>query len=467
MTKQSIGHEQSAKYQYFAALVVNIFLMCYGVTCGWASPSIILLMSDETPLPSGKITMDEASYVASLICIGGLIGNIVFGFITNKFGRKIPLLFLTLPAIISWTLIWFAQNVYYLYAARLLNGFFGGGIYTIVPLFLSEIAVDRVRGVLGSTLVLSGNIGILIAFTLGNYFDFTITPKFVIASAALCFVLLFSFPETPLFLMKQNKISEAEKSIRFYQNLKGDTDYEVLQTEMNKLRSSLEGNSPNKTTNNSLKCSDLMTGSGKKAMIIGIVLAALNQLCGCFAMLQYTANIFKEAGSNMSPNMSAIVVGVIQLLGSYVASALVDRAGRKFLFAVSTIGIACGSITLGVYMMLKTSGYDVESVNWIPIVSFSFVIFIASWAVLTLPFLVISEILPEKLKNFGTSFCMAILWSSSYAMIKYLPLLTDTFGFHGTLFIFSAVCLASAIFIIFYMPETKGKSYEEIMNLLQ
>ncbi|XP_031622894.1 facilitated trehalose transporter Tret1-like isoform X2 [Contarinia nasturtii] len=439
--------------------------MGYGVVCGWSSPNIVLLTSDESPLSSGKITMNEASWSASLICIGGLVGNICFGFITNRFGRKNPLIFITIPVIISWLLILYAQNFYYLAAARLLNGFTGGAIYTIVPPFLSEIAIDRVRGLLGSTLVLSCNIGILLAFVFGNYFDFYMTPKFVIASTILCAVLLCFFPESPSFLMKQNRISEAERSIRFYQNLKKDADYEVLQSEMNKLKNSLQGDSTKKSV--SIKWCDLTSGAGRKAMTIGIVLAALNQLCGCFAMLQYTANIFKEAGSAMSPNMSAIVVGVIQLIGSYVTTALVDRTGRKFLFAVSTIGIAFGLITLGVYMMLKTSGHEVETFSWIPIVSFSFVIFIASWAVLTLPFLVISEIMPEKLKDFGMSFCMAILWSTSFAIIKYLPFLNNALGFHGTLFVFASVCLSCAIFIILYMPETKGKSYEEIQKTLR
>lgn len=84
-----------------------------------------------------------------------------------------------------------------------------------------------------------------------------------------------------------------------------------------------------KTDENSLKWSDFTMNPGKKAMLIGTVLAALNQLSGVFAMLNYTASIFEDAGSNMTPNLSAIVVGVIQLFGSYMSTVLVDRAGRK------------------------------------------------------------------------------------------------------------------------------------------
>lgn len=99
---------------------------------------------------------------------------------------------------------------------------------------------------------------------------------------------------------------------------------------MSELKKSIGNAKPDEKCNgNSFNWSDLMRAPGRKAITIGIVLVAINQFCGCFAMLNYTSNIFKEAGSNMSPNMSAIIVGVIQLLGSYVATNLVERAGRK------------------------------------------------------------------------------------------------------------------------------------------
>lgn len=77
-----------------------MLLIGYGITCGWSSPSIILLTSDDTPLPSGKVSMDEASWIASFLCLGGLIGNIFFGFITKAFGRKVPLIVIGIPTIV-------------------------------------------------------------------------------------------------------------------------------------------------------------------------------------------------------------------------------------------------------------------------------------------------------------------------------------------------------------------------------
>lgn len=79
---------------------MNLLLIDFGISCGWSSPSIILLTSDESPLPTGKITMDEASWIASFLCIGGLIGNVFFAYITSYFGRKKPLIFIAIPTIV-------------------------------------------------------------------------------------------------------------------------------------------------------------------------------------------------------------------------------------------------------------------------------------------------------------------------------------------------------------------------------
>lgn len=130
----------------------------------------------------------------------------------------------------------------------------------------------------------------------------------------------------------------AENSIRFYRNLStSDKDYELIKSEVNKLKSALGDIDKNKCEENSMKWSDISSRPGRKAMIIGIVLIVLNQFCGCFAILQYTGTIFEEADSSISANDSSIIVGAIQLFGSYIATLLVDRAGRKVLYFIIQI----------------------------------------------------------------------------------------------------------------------------------
>lgn len=125
-------------------------------------------------------------------------------------------------------------------------------------------------------------------------------------------------------------LQEAEESIRFYRQLDrhSKTEMEILQVEMNKLESLL-AKMKCTSSESKLRVADFMTPAARKAMLISLMLAATNQLCGCFTMISYTATIFRESGSTLTPNRSAIVVGCIQVCGAYASSVLVDRAGRK------------------------------------------------------------------------------------------------------------------------------------------
>lgn len=115
---------------------------------------------------------------------------------------------------------------------------------------------------------------------------------------------------------------------------------------------------------------------------------ALNQFSGVVGMLSYTANIFADAGSSLEPNIATIVIGIMQLVANVFATNLVDRAGRKLLIALSSMAMALGLAVLGVYMNLKSWDVDVTAFSWLPLVSFSFVVFVSQIGVLSLPFIV-------------------------------------------------------------------------------
>lgn len=141
------------------------------------------------------------------------------------------------------------------------------------------------------------------------------------------------------------------------------------------------------------------TRAGRKAFVIGVALILMHELCGCFTMLNYTALIFRESGSGISPNLSAIIVGFIQLLGTYVATFLVDRIGRKILLTFSAIGTAICLACLGAYSLCNSIGINVKEHSWISIASFSGMMFLAACGIVPLMFVVIAEVMPEKVKS--------------------------------------------------------------------
>lgn len=122
----------------------------------------------------------------------------------------------------------------------------------------------------------------------------------------------------------------------------------------------------------------------------------LHEFCGCFTMLNYAATIFRESGSVISPNFSAIIVGFIQLLGTYAATFLVDLLGRKLLLTFSSVGTGLSLLCLGAYTYAHNLGFDVKPYSWISIASFSGMMFLAACGIIPLMFVVISEVMPEK-----------------------------------------------------------------------
>lgn len=128
--------------------------------------------------------------------------------------------------------------------------------------------------------------------------------------------------------------------------------------------------------------------------------------------------IFDEAGSSMSPNISSIVVGAIQVVGVYCSTLLVDRAGRKFLMVSSAFGCALGLFAFGGYDLLKHQGVDVSEFTWIPLASFSFVIFVANLGVVSLPFLVMTEVAPLKIKDIVYSINLSISWILAFLALQ-------------------------------------------------
>lgn len=164
---------------------------------------------------------------------------------------------------------------------------------------------------------------------MGNYCNYFTIPKVVVALTGLFVSLFVLFPESPMALVKKDKIEKAEKSIRFYQNTSGNEhENEAIQAEIEKLKATLTTKTE-RSCENSFNWRNLLTPEARKALMIGIYLSALNQFSGCCAMLFYIAYIFSLSGSHLTPNMSAILVGTIQLIGALVSTQLVDRAGRK------------------------------------------------------------------------------------------------------------------------------------------
>lgn len=203
--------------------------------------------------------------------------------------------------------------------------------------------------------------------------------------------------------------------MKFYRGSQQEDHNETLdiQVELQSMASSLSN-----TTNSKFSMNDLKARHARRAVCYGIALMALNMFCGCFPMMNFTATIFESSGSTLSPNISSIIVGAVQVIGAILCTFLVEKAGRKLLLSVSAFGISLGLAIMSLFTFSTSREIDLSNFSWIPLASFSFVIFISNLGVNTLPFLYLSEIVPTKTKAFTTVLCLSMLYIFATAVIQ-------------------------------------------------
>ncbi|XP_040168173.1 facilitated trehalose transporter Tret1-like isoform X1 [Anopheles arabiensis] len=455
--------------QYMATVLVNLLGVSYGMISGWSSSALPTLQTsagDERLLESGAITLQQASWIGGALCLGGIVGTLVGGAIVDRLGRKCTAWIAGLPLVVCWVLVIVANHPGYLMGARFLGGLAGGIEFVVTPLYVSEIACTSHRGTLSSLLILSCCLGVEFAYLAGALLHYYTIP-WVSVSVPVFFLATFCFlPETPSHLAKVQKLAAAERSLRFFRGIRSEKDTIGEDEYVRELQLLQSVHAKDATV---LSWSDFTSRHAQLGLLICLTLMALNQFCGCFYMMNYAQSVFAESGSvlNLSPSLSVIVVGLIQLIGCYVCTLLVDRIGRKILLLISSFGLTLGQSVFASYCYGQELGYDLTSFSWLPLVCFSVIVFIGTIGVGTMPFVVLAEIMPQKIKGFATTLCMVTNWTFAFIALKYFSTLSIVFGMYGLLLFFAICSLLGMLFVLLAMPETKGKTFHEIERIME
>lgn len=206
----------------------------------------------------------------------------------------------------------------------------------------------------------------------------------------------------------------------------------------------------------------------------------ISQFSGTFTISSYAAIIFKATGSTIEPNLSAIIMGTVQIFGTYFASLLMDRLGRKMLLLVSTCGTTLGLLVTGTYAYLSENGYNMDGFNYLPVVSLSFVIFVAAIGIIPVPYVLVNEIFPRKvsdrssvliiiiicipfalqIRKVSATICTCTVSLFAFIMLRTFPIMKDSLSLYGCLWFFSGVSMLGILFTVAVVKETKGKNLD-------
>ncbi len=389
----------------------------------------------------------HGSVVMAMALWGTVIGAIFGGIPTNALGRKKTLLIIGALYFISAIGSALVDGPYIFAAFRFIGGLGVGASTIAAPAYVSEIAPQKDRGRLVSLYQFNIVLGILIAF-LSNYLlrDTGSEPwRWMLGVEAIPALIYFLFvlviPESPRWLISKGKIQQAEATLKII-----NPDINV-QDKIMEIRMQAE---------NKVSGENIFMKKYRLPLILAFLIAFFNQLSGINAFLYYAPRIFEEAGLGQSTALlSSIGIGVVNLLFTLLGVFLIDRLGRKKLMYIGSIGYIISLSLVSAAFFLNWGGY------FVPIFLF---IFIASHAIGqgAVIWVFISEIFPNHIRASGQAFGSSTHWLLAAIIPSLIPFLFSTVGAGAVFAFFAFMMVLQLLFVIFMMPETKGKSLEEL-----
>jgi len=445
-----------------ASSVATLASLNFGLTIGYTSPTQHAIQSDKNL----HLSDNQFSWFAALIAVGAILGSIIGGASVDILGRKTTILATSIFYAPGWCLISYASNVDMLYAGRILTGVADGMTSLAVPLYIAEISTPSLRGGLCSISSLAGSLGIFLAYLVGYALSWEWLAMFAVMLTALMVILMAFMPETPRWLLAHNKRHATIKVLIWLRGSEYDVAEECFEIE----------NNLDQQEKSSF--ADFKTPGLYKPLIIGSLLIVFLQFSGILAVLFFAADIFKSAGFNNAKAVAISVAGS-QMIGTSIACLVVDKTGRRLLLMIGSIAMTISLLLLGIYYdiakiplapgekTISIFGHASHSVplgqiSWLAIISVIVyvILFSIGWA--PLPWLLLSEIFPPHARGFAGGIVNVINWILVFVVTKSFNTMTLTFYKQGTFWFFGALTLASFFFVMFFVPETKGKTLEEI-----
>ena len=437
-----------------------------------------LLFGYDTAVISGTVSQVTAQFQLTTLMsgwfvgcalIGSIIGVAFGGALSDRFGRKKTMVLSAILFTVSGFGCALSNSFYQLVVWRMIGGA-GIGIVSIVcPLYISEISPALHRGRLVSLYQLAVTIGFLAAYLM-NYFLLNISVGYVSSSpilqnvfgteiwrgmlgfeslpALLFLVVIFFIPESPRWLIVRNRENEAVNVFSKIYNEKQDVAFQVSETKgmlLNQEKSDWKM---------------LFQPGIRKAVIIGCAIAILGQFMGVNAVLYYGPSIFEQSGLSSGDSLFyQSLIGVINMLTTVLALLIIDKVGRKKLVYFGVTGMILSLILIGIYF-INAEALGLTSIFLL--VCFLAYIFFCAISISAVIFVFLSEMYPTKIRGLAMSVAGFSLWIGTYLIGQLTPWMLETLAPAGTFFMFALMCIPYMLIVWKLMPETAGKSLEEI-----
>lgn len=448
-------------YVFFLAIVAALGGLLFGYDTAVISGTI-----DDVVAQFHLDVMQQGWYVGCAL-IGSICGVAIAGIMSDRLGRR-PTMFISAALFtLSGICCAVAPNFHFLVAARIIGGLGIGIISVVAPVYISEISITRYRGQLVSLYQLAVTVGFLAAYVV-NYLllNFSHIGHFANSWLQLIFVgevwrgmlgmeglpalfflvILFLIPESPRWLITQNKDGRAAVIFSKIYIRKEDVEKQVADT-----KSTIAGEQKSEWKR-------LLRPGILKAVVIGVCIAILGQFMGVNAVLYYGPSMFKDAGMS-DPLFCQVLVGLVNMLTTVLATFIIDRVGRHKLIYYGVSGMIVCLIMIAVYFAFHESwGLSV----WFMLTFFLLYVFCCAVSISAVVFVLLSEMYPNSVRGLAMSIAGFALWIGTYLIGQLTPWMLETLQPTGTFLLFAVMCVPYILIMWRCVPETAGMSLEDI-----
>jgi sugar porter (SP) family MFS transporter len=433
--------------------------LLFGYDQGVISGALPLLQKDL------DLSTLESEIVTSWVTLGALVGALVAGGIADRIGRRYTAVVAGVLFALGALVEAVAPGAGMLTVGRVVTGLGVGFASVVAPLYAAEMAPKWLRGRFVSTYQLAITVGILFAYLADDALTGSDRWRLMFGLAVIPGVALvigfLVMPESARWLLKMGRRDEARASL-----LKVDgpeiADAELAQIEKDLVAEEQEGQA---------SWGEVMAPSLRRALWVGIGLAVLQQVTGINAIIYYANEIFAEAGFTTAEQQAKATlwaVGVVNVLATLIAVAWVDKFGRRPLLLTGLVGmtVSLGAVGLSFAALENTAETATSTTVGGIVTVLALVVFIASFAFSMGPIVwtLISEIYPNRVRGRAISVATAANWLAAFLVAQFFLSLVDAIGESTTFFLFAALCVVSFVFVWRLVPETKGRSLEEIQE---
>ncbi|XP_052188066.1 sugar transporter ERD6-like 7 isoform X2 [Diospyros lotus] len=429
---------------YLSTFVAVCGSYAFGACAGYSSPTESAITEDL------NLSLAEYSLFGSILTFGAMVGAITSGPIADFIGRKGGMRVSSGFCVAGWLAIYFAEGALVLDIGRLATGYGMGAFSYVVPVFVAEIAPKNLRGALTALNQVMIVAGVSVAYIIGTVLTWRALALTGLVPCAILLFGLFFIPESPRWLAKVGHQKDFEVAL---QKLRGkDADISEEAAEIQDYIETLQ-RLPK------AKFLELFQRRYLRSVIIGVGLMVCQQLGGINGICFYVASIFESAG--FSSSLGTILYACLQLPVTAIGATLVDRVGRKPLILVSGTGLVLGCILPAISFYMKENEIAVKASPILAVTGI--LVYIGSFSVGmgAVPWVIMSEIFPINVKGVAGSLATLMNWFIAW-LVSYTFNFLMSWSSYGTFVVYGAINVLAILFIAFVVPETKGRSLEQI-----